>query len=250
MLTVILAGGKGTRILEETQLKPKAMVKIGDKPIIEHIMECYEEQGFSDFLILVGYKGEEIFDHFKKKTNIIFLKEEEACLTVQLPNFKVTILDTGEETGSAARLRMAKPYINGERCMLTYCDGLCSLNFNNLINFHKEHAGMVTLTAVRPKPRFGILEITENGQVKVFKEKQRKDSPIINGGFMVIEPEIFDFLTKEMEHLEKDVLVSLSNSGKLMAYYYEGFWQCMDTLQEKKYLCSLWENGLSPWINK
>lgn len=250
MLTVILAGGKGTRILEETELMPKAMVKIGDRPIIEHIMGCYEEQGFNEFLILAGYKGKKIFDYFKTKKNVTFLKEQGDCMIVELSNSKVTVLDTGEETGSAARLRIAKPYINEERFMLTYCDGLCSVNFNSLLNFHKEHGGMVTLTAVRPEPRFGILEIMEDGKVKVLKEKERKDSPIINGGFMVIESEIFNYLTEEMEHLEKDVLVPLSENGKLMAFYHDGFWQCMDTLQEKKYLCALWETRKAPWVNK
>lgn len=249
MLTVILAGGKGTRILEETRLIPKALVRIGNKPIIEHIMECYEKQGFNEFLILTGYKGEKIFDYFKSKTNITFLEEQKDCMIIKSSNSKVTVLDTGEETGSAARLRIARPYINEKRFMLTYCDGLCSVNFDNLLNFHKEHGGMVTLTAVRPEPRFGILEIMENGKVKALREKEHRDSPVINGGFMVIESDIFNFLTEEMNQLEKDVLVPLSENGKLTAFYHDGFWQCMDTLQEKKYLCELWETKKAPWVN-
>lgn len=200
-------------------------------------------------MFLTGYKGEKIFDYFKSKTNITFLEEQKDCMIIKSSNSKVTVLDTGEETGSAARLRIARPYINEKRFMLTYCDGLCSVNFDNLLNFHKEHGGMVTLTAVRPEPRFGILEIMENGKVKALREKERRDSPVINGGFMVIESDIFNFLTEEMNQLEKDVLVPLSENGKLTAFYHDGFWQCMDTLQEKKYLCELWETKKAPWVN-
>ncbi|MGN1417984.1 MAG: sugar phosphate nucleotidyltransferase [Acutalibacteraceae bacterium] len=250
MITVIMAGGKGTRILEETQFIPKAMVRIGDKPIIEHIMDSYAQQGFHDFLILTGYKGEILSDYFKKKPEVLLCEENGNFLNVKLPDRSIQLLYTGEETESAARLRLAKPYITGESFMLTYCDGLCSVNYENLVRFHNEHKKTVTLTAVRPEPRFGILEIDQNGIVKSFKEKDRNDSPVINGGFMVMDLRIFDFLTETMEQLEKDVLLPLSKIGELTAYYHDGFWQCMDTLQEKKYLCSLWERNEAAWINK
>ena len=250
MLTVILAGGKGTRLLEETQFRPKALTKVGEKPILEHIMEGFQSQGYRDFLILTGYKSEMISEYFRKRQEVVSCKSEGACMTVDLPYARVRILDTGEDTGSAARLRMAEPYLEHETFLLTYCDGLCSVEMEDVIRFHRQRCGMVTLTAVRPEPRFGILEIAKDGRVNALREKERKDSPVINGGFMVMEPEIFEFLTDQMEQLEKDVLVPLSETGKLMAYYHDGFWQCMDTLQEKKYLCALWEKGNAPWINQ
>lgn len=248
MLTVILAGGKGTRLLEETQFYPKAMARIGEKPVVEHIMESFQSQGFRDFLILTGYKGDMIADYFRQKQELVSCETDGKCLTMSFPDTRVRILDTGEETGSAARLYMARPYLEQETFLLTYCDGLCSVDMKEVIHFHREHHGLVTLTAVRPEPRFGILEIEKNGCVKAMREKERKDSPVINGGFMVVEPEIYSFLTDEMEQLERDLLVPLSEAGHLMAYYHDGFWQCMDTLQEKKYLCALWEAGNAPWV--
>lgn len=248
MLTVIVAGGKGSRILEETLTKPKALVKIGEKAIIEHIIDGYVSQGFHDFLILSGYKGEMIADYFKEKSGALSWKIEGNSLIVHFFEFRIRILYTGEETGSAARLRMAAPYIRGNSFMLTYCDGLCGISFSDLIQFHETYGGMVTLTAVRPDPRFGILEIDSSGRVKSFREKACADAPVINGGFMIFDQEIFSFLTEEMEQLERDVLMPLADRGELTAYFYDGFWQCMDTLQEKNYLCSLWERKPVPWM--
>lgn len=250
MLTVIMAGGKGSRILEETRQKPKALVTVGDRPILEHIMDSYTSQGFCDFLILTGYRGEMIADYFRGKPGRLSCEKDGDCLLAEFPGVRVRVLYTGEETGSAARLRMAQKYIEEDCFMLTYCDGLCAVPFRSLVEFHRMRGGTVTVTAVRPRPRFGVLDISEDGAVRSFREKSWTDFPFINGGFMVMEREIFDFLTEETEQLERDVLVPLAEQGRLNAYKYCGFWQCMDTMQEKQYLNSLWEQGARPWISR
>ncbi len=248
MLTVILAGGKGTRILEETQSKPKAKVQIGGIPIIEHIMDSFRRQGFHDFLILAGHKSRILFSWFREMHDALSCEQDDVCMTVILPDMRVRVLETGEETGTAARLRLAMPYIDGERFLLTYCDGLCSVDFHKLLRFHEEHRGLITLTAVRPLPRFGVLLLDDDGRVLSMREKHSEDLPLINGGFMVVERDIFQRLNEDAVHLERDVLESLAAEGKLCAYCHDGFWQCMDTLPEKQYLCALWESGAPPWI--
>lgn len=250
MLTVILAGGKGTRILEETRHRPKAMVEIGGRPILQHIMDSFQRQGFDDFLILTGYKSDVIFRYFQAQEGILKQDGDRETASFYYPGCRVRLLDTGEETGSAARLRLAAPLIQGERFLLTYCDGLSSVSLKRLLDFHTTHGGLVTLTAVRPAPRFGILELGENGVVHAMREKSQKDSPIINGGFMAAERGLLDFLTESMEQLEPDVLMPIAAAGKMRAYYHDGFWQCMDTLQEKQTLCALWESGQAPWVTE
>ncbi len=253
MLTVILAGGKGTRILEETKYRPKAMVTVGSQTILEHILAGYQSQGHKDFLILTGYKHEIIEDHFLNKKNIISKTKVNEHLFIQFPNCKLHLLFTGEDSGTAHRLFLAKDLIRqlsvDHSFMLTYCDGLSSVNFKKLIEFHNLGKRMITVTAVRPKPRYGVLELDDTGNVISMREKDPNDCPMINGGFMVIEISALDFLKPGMDSLEADYISVIANMKELNAYRHNGFWQCMDTLQEREYLQSLMDQGKVPWNN-
>jgi glucose-1-phosphate cytidylyltransferase len=248
MITVILAGGKGSRILEETREKPKAMVKIGEYMIVEHIMRSFFAQGYQDFLILGGYKFQVLLDYYKKSALCIEYNEEKKDYLFSYRNMRIRLLDTGENKGSAGRLLSASEYLKTGTFLLTYCDAVSSVNLRKLVHFHDEHNSLVTLTAVRPKPRFGVLEIDSDGQVISMREKNKIDSPIINGGFMVVEPGLLDLITSEKMQLEKDVLSPLAGTDRLWAYYHDGFWQCMDTIQERDYLCSLYQESSCPWL--
>lgn len=248
MLAVILAGGRGSRLLEETRDKPKALVRIGDKPIIEHIMEGCIRQGIRDFLILTGYKSELLEAYFCGRESCGTVSRKQDCLSVELPRARVRLLDTGEDTGTARRLTRARPYIGEETFLLTYCDGLCSVRLDALADFHRAHHGLVTLTAVRPVPRYGVLELGADGTVTAMREKDRRDAPLINGGFMLMEPAVFQFVKDTDDALERDLLTRLAAEGGLKAYYHDGFWQCMDTLPEKERLCELWTSGKAPWV--
>lgn len=248
MKVIILAGGKGTRILEETKTKPKALTEVGGVPIIRHIMILFQNRGFNDFLILTGYKSECMFRYFSDIASIVF--QDKKRLTVKSKVFSATLLNTGEQTGSAQRLLLARDYIEGENFMLTYCDGICSVNLKALLEFHQNENALVTLTAVKPTPRFGFLEINSTGAVTCMREKSKADVGFINGGYMVFNKSCFDYITERTQNLESDLLESIVPTGRLKAYKHLGFWQCMDTLYEKEYLDSLIRNDKIPWLKR
>ncbi len=250
MLTVILAGGKGTRILEESQYRPKPLIRIGDRPLIRHIMDIYQKQGHHDFLILTGYKSRMFEEQMNRIVKPSLRSEDGRLLRYEAKGYTVTFLDTGEDTGSAGRLMAAREVIGDQTFMLTYGDGLSAVDLNDLIRFHREKGGVVTLTAVHPQPRYGTLDIDENGTVLALREKMREDVPVINGGYMVMEPTVFDYLEETDYSLEADFLTRIAGQGLLRAYLFDGFWQSMDTFAEKIYLTELWNTGNPPWKRK
>lgn len=253
MKVVILAGGYGSRLSEETKYKPKPMVEIGEKPILWHIMKEYYHYGFDEFIILLGYKQEYIKDFFNNyfihNSDITFDMENNE---IQIHNknsekWKVTLVDTGLDTMTGGRLKRIEKYLNGETFMLTYGDGVCDINIKELIKFHKNNNKIATITSVQPNERFGILKINDNNEIINFKEKQKEDAEWINGGYMVLEPGIFEYLKDDTTVLE-NALRDLSNNHQLMAYKHKGFWQCMDTLKEKIYLDKLIKEDKAPWM--
>ena len=254
MKVVILAGGYGTRISEESHLKPKPMVEIGDKPILWHIMKSYSAYGFNEFIICGGYKQQIIKEYFANyylhQSDITFdFTQGNQCLvnhSVAEP-WKVTIVDTGLDTMTGGRVKRIRKYIDEDDFMLTYGDGVCDVNIDALVNFHKAHKKMVTVTAVNPGQRFGCLNINDEGSITSFREKNDSDGELINGGFMVLNKRVFDFLKDDKTVLEKEPLQKIAELGELMAYKHNGFWQCMDTLREKQYLEKLWAENKAPW---
>ena len=231
MKVIILAGGKGTRLTEETIVKPKPMVMVGDKPIISHIIEIYTKYGFNDFLIAAGYKYKIILKYFKKKN---------------FKNFKVQVINTGKETQTGGRLFKLKKYLKHQRFMLTYGDGLSDINIKKLINYHNKKRKMVTMTVVRPPARWGYVK-TLGDKIKSFEEKNATNGGWINGGFMVIEPEIFEkFNYKNTTIFEKDILTKVAKKKELIAFKHKSFWQCMDTLRDKITLNDLYRKD-APW---
>jgi glucose-1-phosphate cytidylyltransferase len=254
MKVVILAGGFGTRLSEETGVIPKPMVEIGGHPILWHIMKIYSYWGFNEFIILTGYKSHIIKDYFinyytrysditvDMKNNVVELHNHRTEL------WKVTMLYTGVDTMTGGRLLKAKDFIGKERFMLTYGDGVSNIDISLLIKNHEQSGKYVTLTAVRPSGRFGALDIKNDGTVVSFREKPEGDGAWINGGFFVMEHNIFDYLYEgENSTLEKKPLETLANENKLNAYKHAGYWQAMDTLKDKNELTSLWQNGVAPW---
>jgi len=233
MKTIILAGGFGTRISEETDSKPKPMVLLDDKPILWHIMNSYASQGFNDFVIATGYKGEVIHEWVSKGINA---------------EWKVQAVDTGLETQTAGRLRRCLSAIGPQRVMATYGDGLGNVNLQDLMKFHLNHKKIATVTAVRPPARFGVLE-TLNGLVTHFGEKNQVDAGWINGGFFVFEPDFVNELSLDQQILEAEVLPALTKRQELMAFHHEGFWQPMDTLRERNELARLAQMSNPPWSN-
>ncbi len=254
MKVAILAGGFGTRLSEETVIKPKPMVEIGGKPILWHIMKIYSTYGFNDFVILLGYKGYMIKEYFAN----YFLHQSDVTIdlennNIQIHNtkaepWKVTLVDTGLYTQTGGRILRAKKYLEGGTFMLTYGDGVADINIKELIEFHKKHGKYATVTAVQPSGRFGALELDESNNVIRFKEKPKGDGAWINGGFFVLEPEIFDYINKGDEtYWERDPLENLAKDGQLVAYKHYGFWKPMDMLRDKKELEELWNSGKAPW---
>jgi len=254
MKVVILAGGYGTRIAEETEIKPKPMVQIGGKPILWHIMKIYSHFGFNDFVILLGYKGYYIKEYFAN----YFLHQSD--ITIDLQNnemqvhdnysepWKVTLVDTGLDAMTGARLKRAQHYLQDETFLLTYGDGVADINIKGTIDFHRDQEKILTMTAIQPEARFGHLEIDETGAVQKFVEKPRSEGGWINGGFFVCEPKIFDYLSSEDACVfEKDPLQNLAKENQLAAYKHTGFWQCMDTLRDNQKLNALWKAGSAPW---
>jgi glucose-1-phosphate cytidylyltransferase len=252
MKTIILAGGTGTRLSEETVLKPKPMLEIGEHPILWHIMQIYGSQGFNEFLVALGYKGEVIKDYF------LNFYARNADLTVRLghgdnrihaaspPDWTVHLVDTGLATQTGGRLRRLSSWIAGETFMMTYGDGVADIDLKALVAFHRSHGKLATITAVRPPARFGAL-VLESDRVAAFAEKPQTGEGWINGGFFVLEPEVLDLIGGDDTLWELDPLNTLAARGELMAYRHTGFWQPMDTLREKRLLEDLWQSGRAPW---
>lgn len=253
MKVAILAGGLGSRLAEETEVKPKPMVEVGGKPILWHIMMHYLHYGFHDFVIALGYKGEVI------KKYMVDYCSLSSHLTVDMttgavtrsggaavPEWRVELVDTGLNTQTGGRIRRLAPWIGNETFLLTWGDGVSDVNLHELLAFHKAHGKLATLTAVRPTARFGHLEMHGDNVVE-FSEKNQTKEGWINGAFFVLEPEVFDYIDGDDTHFEKGPLERLAAEGQLMAYRHTSFWQCMDTLREKTLLESLWQSGKAPW---
>jgi glucose-1-phosphate cytidylyltransferase len=252
MKVVILAGGLGTRLAEETETKPKPMVEIGGRPILWHIMMHYTHYGFKDFVIALGYKGEVIkkwlVDYSSLNSNLTVNTRtgEVRMHDGYKPDWCVDLIDTGATTMTGGRIKRLQPYLGNQTFMLTYGDGVSNVDIHKLLAFHRSHGKLATLTAVRPVARFGQIEI-QGGQVVEFAEKPQTKEGWINGGFFVLEPGIFDYIEGDATFWEKEPLERLSNDGQLMAYQHDSFWQCMDTLRDKVNLEALWQTGNPPW---
>jgi glucose-1-phosphate cytidylyltransferase len=235
MRVLILAGGFGTRLSEETDLIPKPLVKIGGKPILWHIMKSYSAFGYNEFVILLGYKGHMIKEYFANNNE---------------NNWDITFLDTGQKTDTGGRIKRAAQHIDNQTFMLTYGDGLADINLIQLLSFHQKHGGLVTMTSVQLASRFGILEIGKNDKVIQFKEKPKENEAWINGGFFVCEPGILNYIKNDSTTFEKNPLATLANDAELFTYRHRGFWKCMDTLRDKRELDELAKSDNPPWIYK
>ena len=254
MKVVLLAGGFGTRLSEETGIRPKPMVEIGDKPILWHIMKIYSQYGFNEFIVLLGYKGHYIKEYFAN----YYLNQ--SSVTIDMSNgkmevlnglsepWKVTLLDTGLHTMTGGRIKKAKDYIGNETFMLTYGDGLSDLNLKLLLEFHKSHGKSVTMTSFRPDGRYGALNISDDDRVRKFKEKPKDGESWINAGFFVCEPKVFDYIGNGDEIVfEQESLQNLAKDGEIFTYKHNGFWKPMDSLKDKNDLNNLWDNDKAPW---
>lgn len=256
MKVVILAGGMGTRISEESQIRPKPLIEIGQRPILWHIMKHYAHYGFNEFVILLGYKGYAIKEYFSNyylhQNDVVFDFRDQNSREYIGQNaepWKVTLLDTGEHSMTGGRLKRAQKFLQDAPFMLTYGDGVSNVDLNDLASFHRKHGRSATLTAVQPLGRFGALAIDEKDKITSFCEKPRGDDAWVNGGFFIFEPEIFEYLTDDSTVLEKSPLEVLAQKHGLMAYKHTGFWQCMDTLRDKIFLEDLWTKGQAPWVS-
>ena len=253
MKVVLLAGGFGTRLSEETDIRPKPMAEIGGKPILWHIMKGYAQFGFNEFVILLGYKGYYIKEYFAN----YFLHQSD--ITIDLKNnqlevhnntsepWKVTLLETGLHTMTGGRIKKAKDFIGNEPFLLTYGDGVSNVDIHALISFHKQHGKAVTMTAVQPEGRFGALQTDANDKVLSFMEKPKGDGSWINGGFFVCEPKVLDYIQDDNTVFEQKPLEQLATEGELFTYRHTGFWKCMDTLRDKVRLNELWDNEEAQW---
>lgn len=255
MKVVLLAGGLGTRISEETTIKPKPMIEIGGKPIIWHIMKIYAKYGFNEFVVCLGYKGhliKEYFINYFLYNSDITVELEKNVVDVHFTNsesFKVTLVDTGLDTNTAGRIKRIQKHVQGETFMLTYGDGVADIDINELLKFHKASNKLATLTSIQLPGRFGNIETNESGIVTKFQEKPEGDGVWINGGFFVLEPGIFKYLDGNMDTIqwEKKPLIDIANDGQLSAYRHKGFWKCMDAMRDKIELEELWETQKAPW---
>ena len=257
MKVVIFAGGLGTRISEETGTRPKPMVEIGGIPILLHIMKIYGSYGFNDFIICLGYKGYMIKEYFMN----YFLHNSDLTIDLQNNNvtyhntnsekFKVTLVDTGLDTKTAGRLKAVEKYLDGQDFMLTYGDGVCDINLNDLLKFHKSHNKIATVTAIALEARFGGMDLNGNDEVVSFREKAKDENKWINGGFFILKPEVFKYLDGDMKNImwEDEPLEKLTNDGQLLAFRHAGFWKCMDALRDKIELEELWQTGNAKWKN-
>lgn len=252
MKVIILAGGLGTRLQEETIIKPKPMVEIGGQPMLWHIMKIFSQYGFNDFAVAMGYKAEVIRDYFLNYyyhhcNFTVHLKD--GSIDIQdghSDEWNVYLADTGVNTMTGGRIKRLQEWVNGETFMLTYGDGVADININQLVEFHNNNKKIATVTAVRPPSRFGGLSIN-NEQVEKFTEKPQIGEGWINGGFFVLEPEVFTYLKDDQTIFEHEPLEKLSAEGQLMAYKHNSFWQCMDTIRDVQYLENLWSTGKAPW---
>lgn len=254
MKVVILAGGFGTRISEESHLKPKPMIEIGERPILWHIMKIYSSYGFNDFIICLGYKGyciKEYFAHY-------FLHESDVTFDFSSQNervvhhhsaepWRVTLVNTGGETMTGGRVKRVREYIGNEPFLLTYGDGVADINIAELVNYHKAHGKLATVTSIQPAGRFGALDLDNNNLVHGFVEKPKGDGHWINGGFFVMQPEVLDYIDGDSTLLEQEPLEGLARDLQLAAYKHTGFWQPMDTLRDKNHLEELWRDNKAPW---
>lgn len=256
MKTVLLAGGKGTRISEESQYKPKPMIEIGGMPILWHIMKEYSYYGFNEFIICAGYKQEYIkdwfnnyfihnsdvtFDYTGGRQNTFFHKSN-------IERWKVTIVDTGLETNTGGRIKRIQEYIGNEPFMVTYGDGVCDVDIQELVKFHNNHGKIATLTSVKIDQEKGVLDIDESNSVRSFREKNISDGALINAGYMVLNPEVFNYIEGDETIFEKDCLEKLAKIGELMSYNHHGFWQCMDNIRERELLNRLIDANKAPWV--
>ena len=252
MKTVILCGGLGTRLSEETQIKPKPMVEIGGRPILWNIMKSYEKYGYKDFILALGYKGELIKDYFLNyhSRNVDFSINTNSgdinYNSKSTEDWNVSLINTGGSTFTGGRLLRLEPFLK-QPFFLTYGDGVCDVNLSELLKFHKSHGKVATVTSVKPSARFGGMKIN-NGKVLDFKEKPQANEGSINGGYFVFNPEIFKYLNSDISVLEKEPMERLVEDGQLMAFNHNGFWHCMDTIRDKQNLNNLINDGNTPWL--
>ena len=253
MKVVILAGGFGTRISEEIHLNPKPMIEIGEKPILWHIMKHYSQYGYNEFIICLGYKQyvvKEFFaDYFLHTSDVTFdlVNNSMKVHNNYSEPWKVTLIDTGLHTMTGGRVKRIKEYVGDEPFMLTYGDGVSDIDLKELEAFHREHGKIATISAVNIGQRFGVLDLESDGQINSFREKNDSDGGVINGGFMVLNPEVFDYIEGDATVFEKEPLENLAKHGELMAYRHHGFWKCMDTQRDKMQLEDMWASGKAPW---
>ena len=252
MKAVILAGGIGSRISEESYLKPKPMIEIGGMPILWHIMKIYSHYGINEFIICAGYKQHLIKEYFANyclyHSDVTFNLADGTMVSHKHESepWKVTIVDTGMNTMTGGRIKRIKQYLDSEPFLLTYGDGVSDVDISKLIAFHKAHGKLATLTAVHAEGRFGVLNVNDD-QISAFGEKIESTRDWINGGFMVLEPEVIDYIEGDSTTFEQEPLNRISHEGQLMAYRHKGFWQCMDTLRDKQKLEQMWDEGDAPW---
>lgn len=253
MKVVILAGGFGTRISEQSHLKPKPMIEIGEKPILWHIMKIYSQYGFHEFIICLGYKQhvvKEFFaDYFLHTSDVTFDLAENR---MEVHNnyaepWKVTLVDTGLYTSTGGRIKRIRDYVGDEPFFLTYGDAVANVDICKTLEFHRAHGKIVTITAVNISQMKGILDVGKDDTVQSFREKSDQDASLVNGGFMVMNPQVFDYLGDGTAAFEKEPMIRLAADREMKAYYHKGFWQCMDTQREMKYLEELWQSGKAPW---
>ncbi|SDB15476.1 glucose-1-phosphate cytidylyltransferase [Eubacterium oxidoreducens] len=254
MKVVILAGGLGTRISEESHLKPKPMIEIGGAPILWHIMKYYSSFGFDEFIICAGYKQyvikEYFADYYLHRSDVTFDFSDDNKMIIHnnvAEPWKVTIVDTGYNTMTGGRLKRVAKYIGDETFMMTYGDGVSDVDLDALVKFHREHKKLATITAIQPGGRFGVLDFGEHDLVKDFSEKGKEDGGWINAGFMVLEPKVLDYIAGDATFFEREPMNHLAADGQLAAYRHEGFWQCMDTLRDKELLDLYLARGTAPW---
>lgn len=252
MKVILLAGGLGTRLAEETEIKPKPMIEIGGRPILWHVMKIYATQGFNEFFVALGYKSEYIkrffLDYYSLNGSISInlssgkteMRERES------EDWRVHLIETGDRSMTGGRIKRLEPFLNDATFMVTYGDGVADIDINALVDFHKSHGRLATVTAVRPPARYGELLFRTDNTVH-FSEKPQTGEGWINGGFLVFESKVLDYLRGDASVMEKDALENLAKEGELVAYKHYGFWQCMDTLRDKNYLEGIWSNGNAPW---
>ena len=254
MKVIILAGGYGTRLSEETDIRPKPMLEIGGKPILWHIMKIYSSYGFHEFIILLGYKGYMVKEYFanyflhQSNVTIDLATNQMQILNNTCEPWKVTLLDTGLETMTGGRILQAKPFVGNEPFMLTYGDGVSDVNINSLLAFHKAHGKIVTMTTIQPEGRFGAVAANTDGLIEDFTEKPQGDGTWINGGFFVCQPNVFEYIKQGSATVfEKAPLENLAKDRELYSYKHDGFWRCMDTLRDKIILNNLWDSHQAKW---